>query len=81
MPEWIIHTPRLTTRSGIRRSVVVTRLAARSAISSWNGHQWNHSNSVISNGRHCRSWACTHASGWKMFGCTGYRMPAEPTDM
>ena len=52
MPAWIIHTPRFTTRSGMRRSVVHAMLAAISASSRSNGHQWNHSNSVISKGRH-----------------------------
>ena len=40
--------------NGIRRTVVVTRVTQISAMSVLNGHQWNHSNSVISRNGSCR---------------------------
>jgi hypothetical protein len=55
MPEWIVHTPAFTQRSGMRRTVTTIKLRHSSTMSKLKGHQWNHSNSVISNAGSCRT--------------------------
>ena len=71
IPVWINQTPRLITLKRMRRRVVTMSVIAISAIRTSKGHQWNHSNSVISKIRHWRSCSYFHPEAEKMFGWIG----------